>query len=92
MHQGVNIDKQSALMDVAAVLESEYPSSFSLQRFSSDLVNGRGMASFRTDLKEIMLHGISRFPAMIVTKVNARKLITGYRPLAVLQKELAGAS
>lgn len=79
MIEGKNIAKQEELITVAMQLSKENPS-FDPEAFSFDLCNGKGLAAFRSDLEEVQLKRIPRFPSMLVKKDNADPiLIQGFR-------------
>jgi predicted DsbA family dithiol-disulfide isomerase len=88
MIKGINIARQSVLIDVAKQLSKEF-SSFDLTAFEQDLTNDKGLEAFRSDLQEIRYHNISRFPTLIIRRPQQGSiLITGHRPYIVIMDAL----
>jgi predicted DsbA family dithiol-disulfide isomerase len=89
MINGINISKQSVLMELAQQLQKEYPSLFDIEKFKQDLVNDIGLELFRKDLQEIQYRNIPRFPSLILKHSSHNPIIiTGYRPYEVLLEAL----
>jgi hypothetical protein len=58
---------------------------FEIQRFEQDLVNGNGLALFRSDMHTVQIQSIQRFPALLFRRLGYPSvLLTGYKPYAVL--------
>jgi predicted DsbA family dithiol-disulfide isomerase len=85
MAQGINIAKETALLDIAGRLAAENPLLLDTALFSDDLKNGRGMELFRKDIQDVQYRGIDRFPTLIL-RYGAKPsvIVTGYRPYEVL--------
>jgi len=85
--QGVNIAKQSELIDIASQLNVLYQD-FDIKTFQADLTNGKGLEAFRNDIREARLNNINRFPTLIFGLGRASLLVTGYCPYERLVKAI----
>jgi len=91
MTQGVNIAKETALLEIAGRLAEEDPLLLDAAVFSDDLKNGKGMELFRKDMQEVQYRGIDRFPTLIIRYgSNPPVIVTGYRPYDVLLEIING--
>jgi predicted DsbA family dithiol-disulfide isomerase len=84
MFKGINIARESTLMDVAESLAEETPD-FNLNTFGENLKNDTGLEAFRKDLQQVQYLKINRFPTLIFRRPQqASLIITGYQPFSVL--------
>lgn len=79
MLSGENISKTDVLLRLA-----DYPlmntEAFDPVKFKEDLFNGAGLEAFRKDLQMVQMHGINRFPTLIVRKNGSHPvLVSGYK-------------
>jgi putative protein-disulfide isomerase len=82
-----NIAKENILIDNAERISKTF-SGLNLQRFKSDLKNGKALEAFRADMQEIARRGIKKFPALLIkNKENNQGLIAvGYRKYEQFKK------
>jgi len=84
MLHGNNISQQEVLVKVAEQLSNEIMQ-FDVKRFEQDLVNGNGLAAFRSDMHTLQIQNIQRFPALLFRRLGyPAVLVTGYKPYPVL--------
>lgn len=83
-----NIAKQDVLESVAEKVAQKIDG-LDMDLFRSDLLNGRGMEAFRSDLNEVMIRNINRFPTLILRSKNSSpRMITGYNTYETLRKAM----
>ena len=87
MMHGKNISKQKELIDVAARLNLLYPH-FDIKTFQKDLTNGKGLEAFKSDVHEIKINNIARFPTLTIRIGQQCLLLTGYSPYERLVKAI----
>jgi putative protein-disulfide isomerase len=84
MEEGLNISKKDILLALAPQLE---PDDFDLNLFKDDWEAGRGLESFREDLKKTKYHGVGRFPTITFhDDTGTGTMIIGYRPYDILEQ------
>jgi len=84
MDRGVNIARQTQLIEIAAGLNERFPA-FDPERFKQDLVNGEGYRAFNADLAESRARNITRFPTLLISAGTAAgAIITGYKPYTAI--------
>lgn len=83
MLNGHNISKRDILFDLARELGKEFPD-FDVIRFEKEYQNGKGKEAFRSDLDEVQLKKITRFPTFIFRYGADSLIATGYRPYSSL--------
>lgn len=83
MLNGHNIAKREILFDLAGELRKEFPD-FDFTRFEKEYQNGKGKEAFRSDLDEVQLKRITRFPTFIFRYDDDSLIATGYRPYSSL--------
>ncbi|RFM31871.1 DsbA family protein [Chitinophaga silvisoli] len=90
MVKGKNIAKKEVLLDIAAALETEYPESFSAERFGIQLGCKATVDAFKSDLQEVSYRRIERFPSLLLTsrKSGQALLLTGNRPFEAVAKSV----
>ena len=85
MISGRNIGKQEALIEIGEALGKEAPDIFDAKRFVSDLRQNAGLEGFREDMQKALVHKITRFPTLTISKGNEPGImIVGYRPYEAL--------
>jgi putative protein-disulfide isomerase len=81
---GQNISKTEIILSLAANPALELVG-FSRSKFKEDLLNGKGLESFRHDLQLIQNNHITRFPSLVVRRKNKTSLlISGYKKVEAL--------
>lgn len=79
MGGGVNISRQSTLVDIARQLQLTYPG-FDINEFENSLVDGIGLEAFKADIRETKENNITRLPALILRQAGKASLfIMGYK-------------
>jgi len=88
MVKGKNIAKKEVLLEIAAALETEFPGSFSAERFDIQLGCKATVDAFRSDLQEVSYRRVQRFPSLLLTSRNTGQalLLTGNRPFEEVVK------
>jgi putative protein-disulfide isomerase len=81
MLKGLNIARESVLIQAASDLADTAGTRFDIIRFKDDLINGSGFKAFESDLQEVKYRNITRFPTLVLNNSKEEGLIiTGYRP------------
>ncbi|TPE46161.1 DsbA family protein [Pontibacter mangrovi] len=90
MLHGQNIARWEVLQQVGEELSEENPEILDLDRFQEDLSGQEARHAFEEDLKQVRLHGLSRFPALTMRRAGEDKgvKIVGYRPYQALEEAL----
>jgi predicted DsbA family dithiol-disulfide isomerase len=87
MAEGRNIARLDVLTSLAAEMAG-VEAGFDLPLFLQDL-NGRGVAAFRDDWKEVRYQGINRFPTFVIRNTDHRVImLRGYQGYEELKKAL----
>jgi predicted DsbA family dithiol-disulfide isomerase len=85
MARGLNIARQSVLVDAAAEVAREQPELLDVDRFRRDLDGVEAVEAFRRDLGETAVHQVGRFPTLRIRRSDGRGIvIVGYRPWQAL--------
>jgi putative protein-disulfide isomerase len=80
MGAGINISRQSTLINLGEQLKLKYPD-FDMDEFENSLVGGTGLIAFKADIRETKEHNITRLPALILRQPGKASLfIMGYKP------------
>lgn len=77
-----NIARKEVLLEIACEVQKELKSSFNYDLFLKQLTSADIINQFKRDLELVRLHGISRFPSLLI-RVEGKKqsvIVTGYRP------------
>jgi predicted DsbA family dithiol-disulfide isomerase len=84
LKNGVNIGKAKELIKLASPLHIDFPF-IDLVKFKHDFTKGEGVNAFKSDLEEIRIRKIKRFPTLIFRKPGKESLITtGFRTYEAL--------
>ncbi|TDB68148.1 DsbA family protein [Arundinibacter roseus] len=84
MMRGINIAKTENISRIARQL-SVRNSILNYELFVEEYNSPASLAAFRTDLQQVKLHQIGRFPTLTMTRPGRPGvMITGYRPFEVL--------
>lgn len=82
MIQQKNIGEKKVILEIAEDLENKGVLDLSL--FKSVWMSEEAANLFRSDLEQIKIKGISRFPTLLISYGERTIQITGYRPFSVL--------
>lgn len=89
MTQGLNIARESVILELAQQLSTTNPETFTYDKFQTAWTGGAGVEAFRDDLQQTRFLKIGRYPTLTFTNGEARGImITGYRPYDVLKDAL----
>jgi len=81
MMKGINMTLQTKLVQLAEELSDQHPGLLDLTSFKHDMEDGTGMELFRSDLNEVKIKNIKRFPTLIFRRQgHPSLLLSGYRP------------
>lgn len=88
MIDGIDIGNADELIALAHSLKLKF-ADFDVKTFIRQLTNGEATEAFKSDLQEIKIKGITRFPTLLFRSQGGGGLLTtGYRPYATLLEAL----
>ncbi|PVY43706.1 DsbA family protein [Pontibacter virosus] len=90
MLQGQNIGGRDVLRQVGRSLAEAQPDVFNAEVFERDLGGEEARKAFEEDLRQVRLHGITRFPTLTIRREGGDHgvLLIGYRPYVALRTAL----
>ncbi|QCR25343.1 MULTISPECIES: DsbA family protein [Pontibacter] len=90
MLQGQNVGERDVLRQVGRSLAEVQPDVLDADVFERDLGGEEARKAFEEDLRQVRLHGITRFPALTMRREGEENgvLIIGYRPYEALRTAL----
>lgn len=83
-----NIAREETLLEVARQLEASWPDGFVAERFAADFQSQSAAAALREDLMTARYYEIARYPTLLMRRGPKALLLTGYRPLDVLDRAI----
>lgn len=88
--KGKNIARKEVLLEVARELQQELKTAFDYDLFLKQLTSTEASDQFKSDLEQVRLYGISRFPSLLIRLKGKKQsvILTGNRPYNAIMETI----